>query len=179
MTVDALLDRLTTGGLLTDCEWVANEPRRSPRRAVSNSGIASSTVPTLVPFGTSTIAVYEQLPWWSRAAMERISRLGELKANWDSYGGRPIDPYCAMAAIQFVLSVLGPSIPTPAIVPLNRGGIQLEWHRRGVDLEVAVLSPVRYRVLFEDEESGEEIEQLIATDFQPLTALLARISHET
>lgn len=178
MTADALLDRPTPGDLLTDSDWIADEPRRSPRRAISNSGIASSAVPTLVPFGTMGIAIHEQLPLWSRSAIEQISRLGELKANWDSYGGRPIDPYCAMAAIRLVLSLLGPSIPTPAIVPLNRGGIQLEWHRRAVDLEIAVLSPVRYLVTFEDEESGEEMEQVIATDFQPLNALLARISHE-
>lgn len=177
MNAGALLDRLSPGALLTDSEWVADEAQRSFGRALSNRDIESSAVRTLVPFGAMRIAINGQLPLWSRAAIEQIGRLGELTADWDSYGARPIDPHCAMAAIRLVLSLLGPSIPTPAIVPLNRGGIQLEWHRRGVDLEIAVQSPVRYVVAFEEGESGQEMEQAITTDFRPLIALLARISN--
>ena len=84
----------------------------------------------------------DELPEWSRDVIQQISQLGDLGSNWDSYGGKPIDPYCAMAAIQLVLTVRDSSIPSPAVVPLNNGGIQLEWHQRGVDLEIAVHSPI-------------------------------------
>ena len=133
---------------------------------------------TAVSFGSTKLVVDEQLPPWSREAIEKIGQLGELKANWDSYGAHPVDPSCALAAIQLVLSYLGPSIPTPAIVPTNQGGIQLEWHRRRVDLEVAIVSPVQFIVTLEDEATGEELETVLTTDLEPLTPLLARIANE-
>jgi hypothetical protein len=96
----------------------------------------------------------ENCPPWSRELIVRVCELSSLPANWDSYGARPIDPSCAIAAIRLILSAVHPSIPAPAVVPTNRGGIQLEWHRGGVDLEIRIDSPTQFHVAFEDAKTG-------------------------
>jgi hypothetical protein len=108
--------------------------------------------------------------------MERVCELGNLPENWDSYEARPVDPRCAMAAIQLIMSVFGPAVPTPAVVPTSRGGVQFEWHREGVDLEIEIESPGRFHVVFEDVREDVETEETLTTDLQPLVRLLERIS---
>lgn len=51
-----------------------------------------------------------------------------LKAGWDSYGAKTITQESIDAAKQFLTSL--------HVVPTNKGGIQLEWHSCGVDVEV-------------------------------------------
>ena len=104
-----------------------------------------------------------------------ISELGDLEENWNSYGGRPVDPQCAVKTIIFLLSMLDADTPMPIIVPTNRGGIQLEWHRSGVDLEIEIESISRLHVFFADEESGEESEVTLTSNLQPVVPLLDRL----
>lgn len=52
--------------------------------------------------------------------------LVELPGNWDSYGSREI----TCAAIEAVASF--------SVVPLHGGGVQVEFHRDGFDVEIEV-----------------------------------------
>jgi len=52
-----------------------------------------------------------------------------------------------------VAEFLGPTTPPPIIVPTVRGGIQLEWHTKGIDIEVYVDS--RDSVSFFAERAGK------------------------
>ncbi len=97
-------------------------------------------------------------PAWFNSLLTKIGQIGELEENWDSYGARRIDPRCAEATTNLLLSVLNSDTPKPFVVPTSRGGIQLEWHRAGVDLEVEVESPARVNVFFEDYREGTEEE---------------------
>jgi len=58
-----------------------------------------------------------------------LDRIACLQADWDSYGAAAIDAR-AVAAVRRFLGYRW------AIVPLNDGGIQLEWHAGDVDLEL-------------------------------------------
>jgi len=49
--------------------------------------------------------------------------------DWDTYGADPLDDRAIEAAKRFLSH-------GPAIVPLNDGGIQLEWHIDDLDLEL-------------------------------------------
>jgi hypothetical protein len=129
-----------------------------------------------IAFAGGQLVFPEAPPAWFWPVLENICRLDELQENWDSYGGRPINPDCAAAAISLLLSVLEPDTPTPAIVPTNRGSLQIKWHRGGIDLEIEVQSPSRFRVAFEDEKTGEESDTTITTDLQPLMRLLERLT---
>jgi hypothetical protein len=74
----------------------------------------------------------------------------ELPPGWNSYNARPI----SKQNVNFALSLLGrimlPNTPSPDVVPTVRGGVQLEWHIHGIDMEISVLSPDDVRFLAED-----------------------------
>ena len=53
-------------------------------------------------------------------------QLRELKTDWNSYGSKPITD----AAISTIESF--------ATTPTNQGGIQLEIHRDGYDIEIEI-----------------------------------------
>ena len=57
---------------------------------------------------------------------EKIHQLAMLRSGWDLYGAEPI----TTAALD-VLHAL-------AVVPTVDGGVQVEWHVNGEDVEIAV-----------------------------------------
>jgi hypothetical protein len=92
------------------------------------------------------------------AAIRRLYSLTELRTGWNSYAARPIQPDVIDYVAQWIPTLLQ-STPEPAIVPRVRGGIQLEWHRNGVDLEIYVDSPTDIRFNAEDLNSCETAER--------------------
>jgi hypothetical protein len=83
---------------------------------------------------------------WFHDAVGRLENLASLAPDWDSYGAKAVAANMALAAVKFLAEVaaVAPSVHGPSIVPLSDGGIQVEWHRGGIDLEVA----------FSDDEPG-------------------------
>lgn len=65
-------------------------------------------------------------------ALNRASELLALRDNWDSYGSRAI-PH---AAVDGALRLRAAVATEPIMVPTNGGGVQLEWHNRGFDVEL-------------------------------------------
>src|SRR5712692_1526644 len=78
----------------------------------------------------------QPLPAWFDPLMQGFVDLLTLSPNWDSYGAGAIDPKVVLYAMTFMNSLLGPTTPAPRVVPLSSGGLQVEWHRQGIDLEV-------------------------------------------
>jgi hypothetical protein len=175
MSID-LEDRSASSEALSDAQW---KPRgtRPPRsgRFGSRTDITSAPRFVSIPFGHAALVFSEPPPAWSYDLLTGISKLGELEEGWDSYGARPVDPNCAVAAVGLVFSLLGPSTPKPYIVPTNRGGLQLEWHRNGIDLEIEIQSPSRLQVTFQDERTEEEIELTLTGNLRPLVHLVDRL----
>jgi hypothetical protein len=110
------------------------------------------------------------------AAARHVKRLLRLLPNWDSYGAKTIDRQRAETAIYLLWVAIASGVPTPAIVPTSDGGIQLEWHRCGVDLEIQVTSGTSLEVFFENISTGETYEDEIGVDLTPLRFLLNRVS---
>ena len=77
-----------------------------------------------------------QPPSWHEPLMRGVSALGQLPPNWDSYGAVPPDARIVARAVGFISRLLGPASPAPFVVPLATGGLQMEWHRNDIDLEV-------------------------------------------
>ena len=48
----------------------------------------------------------------------------------------PVDADVVNSAICLIVRSLNPEIPEPIIAPTNRGGLQIEWHANGVDMEI-------------------------------------------
>ena len=73
---------------------------------------------------------------WVQEVLAELQRLATLRPGWDGAGGRKLSPSAIQAAISFMNRMLSSSTLAPQIVPTSAGGIQLEWHSRGIDLEI-------------------------------------------
>lgn len=134
------------------------------------SGTWSNDELTGSVFGTG------RLPRWLAPARDRVSEIVQLPWGWDGHDGCPVKIDIAKFAIRFLLQVLAPESPAPQIVPLSGGGIQLEWHQNGVDLEIEIDAPNQVFVSFEDLESGMEFERSFSTDYGDLAPILRRLT---
>lgn len=110
--------------------------------------------------------------------ISRIVSFARLPPNWDSYHAKEVDPLLIESALQFLIQEIPRSLPLPSAVPTTAGGIQLEWHCNGVDLEIAFRSPRNLHVWFEDLIDGSESEFSITDDFLPLEPLFNRLSRK-
>lgn len=107
-----------------------------------------------------------------------INSLLTLEEDWDSYGASPVKLEFASTAIDLLQSVMHPNTPPPAIVPTAIGGIQIEWHTNGMDLEIEVESTSRINVWFDDSRSDVTWEAEFTSDLQRLTSAIAMLSRE-
>ncbi len=90
--------------------------------------------------------------------LKQLVSLLDLKENWNSYGAPPIDPGTLGFALAFLVRTMRDGTPRPAVLASPRGGLQLEWHEQGIDLEIKVLPGGRFRVYLEDLRTGEEVD---------------------
>jgi hypothetical protein len=109
-------------------------------------------------------------------SVEAVLDLLTLPAGWNSYSAEPVAQHTAIRAIRLLAELLGPDTPQGAVVPTVRGGIQLEWHTKGVNIEVYVESPDEVSFFAEDVAAGETVEEPLAGHEYELRSWLQRIS---
>ena len=117
----------------------------------------------------------QPLPAWFDFLMQGLVDLLTLPPNWDSYDARPIEYDLVQQALQFTNGVLRPFSPAPSVVPLSSGGLQLEWHRKGIDLEIVFDQDAQPFFCWQDRVSGEESEHALPQDEPLLRSILARL----
>ena len=129
-------------------------------------------------FDTSNASVglmQSDSPPWLQSVIAKFKQLALLAHNWDSYGAEPIplDPFKNAVSI---VNLLDPHAEPPEIVPLTDGGMQLEWHRNNIDLELELVVG-SVEVYFYDLVSleGKEYEIEIC-DLSNLQELIDRVS---
>lgn len=88
-------------------------------------------------------------------AIERMMELLKLPPGWNSYNAKPIEMENVKLAANILSLVMSHGTPVPHVVPLVRGGVQLEWHTRGINLEIEISSPEQVSFYAEDTRSGE------------------------
>lgn len=94
------------------------------------------------------------LPGWMVESARTILNFDALPPNWNSYGAPPIQQDTIFAAIHLLRQIVSSDTPQPAVVPTTRGGVQVEWHQGGIDLEIKVISSQRFSMSFEDLRAG-------------------------
>lgn len=146
--------------LLSDQAYRNRTPyRRVLRGAPVPSITMDASQPFIIHFGSEGFFKFDQEPpKWFLPLLTKVCELGNLPPDWNSYGARPIDPETAVSATMIMLNVMSAGDPQPAAVPTSRGGVLLEWHEGGIDLEVDVRSPSSVHVFFEDKGIEEEFE---------------------
>lgn len=165
---------------LTDQDWQAsNITSALPDRATLTGGTVGRREFRL-PFdgGELVVETVEDPPAWMEPMVQSLEKLLQLEPDWDTYGGSPIDPGCVAAALNLVSDILLDDTPAPSVVPTSRGGVQLEWHTCGVDLEVEFLSATRVCGLFEDTIDGTSWEKDLSSDLRPLVKAISRLSEQ-
>lgn len=117
----------------------------------------------------------QPLPGWFDPLMQGFVDLLTLPANWDSYGAGVIDTKLVDEAIDITNALLGPNAPPPRVIPLSSGGLQLEWHRHGIDLEIVFDRDDEPFFYYRNRASGEECEQGLREGRVQLRTLIAKL----
>ncbi len=109
-------------------------------------------------------------------ALDRACELQQLPRGWNSYGAEPVSDAAFRQTIEFLTAYVVRGIAGPVLVPTVRGGLQLEWHRRAVDIEVEVGPDGSVSWCAEDRRSGQEDEAVLTGHEGTVRAWLRRAS---
>lgn len=106
--------------------------------------------------------------------LSTFHQLAQLPPGWDSYSAQPLNSITVKRSLNLFPLLLSDEIPDPTLVPTADGGVQFEWHRFGVDVEIKVppSGPVSYAIT--DLETGEEREAEGTLDIDLILGVLNR-----
>ena len=74
--------------------------------------------------GTSHVCTYTPI---SEALWQRLGKLTQLEIDWGHYGSQPLAPTIVNDCINVLLLAWHYHLPEPFVVPLENGGLELEW----------------------------------------------------
>jgi hypothetical protein len=169
-----------TGGM-SDSDWrsvAGTNPNAMLRTTLSEPARQSwSGTYHLGECESLVVSVNGDPPNWVVPTLQSMGELLELPKNWDGYSARRVNPLHVIAAINLLTLVMTENTPIPSVVPTNCGGVQLEWHMNGIDLEIETLSSHRFMVSCDDSEVENEWE--LTADLNELIECLSRLSIRT
>lgn len=84
----------------------------------------------------------------------KLMELSLLEDNWDSYGGSAITKIALEKANLLLRALQAIQAVEPWIIPCGGGGIQLEWHRNGFDIEIEISPEGEVTELFYNEKTN-------------------------
>jgi hypothetical protein len=119
---------------------------------------------------------YNNPPEWLKETEETLRGLATLPEGWDSYGAKSIEPHVVDAAIELLHRIVQHNTPKPVVVPTNRGGIQIEWHTHGLDIEIEMTPHGGIRLFYDNPQENAEEEFELGLDLTPLTDLISKVS---
>jgi len=120
----------------------------------------------------------EAIPAWLAQTEEEIQAFLRLPENWNSYGARPIAPHTLRAAMELLNDIVRSDTPRPIAIPTAGGGVQFEWHTRGIDLEIEIDAAEQVGVFYADPAADEEWELVLGSEeLTPLCKPMERLSH--
>ncbi len=100
----------------------------------------------------------DELPHWAKAVLTSVADRWGCGSGWDGYNARPT----SQALVAELLNCLDLTIPpggaSPIVTPLSDGGVQAEWHKGDLTLEIVVSADEPARFYFHDPASGREEE---------------------
>jgi hypothetical protein len=140
------------------------------------TGFGAPSRTATLPFldGKLVVTCDGPLPAWLPAVVAKLDELANLPSNWNSYGATKMKRPCVLASLQLLVAVMCDGTPSPSVVPTTRGTILLEWHKRGIDLEIDVLGPDRFHVIAEAEGTEEEFE--VQADVTDIARFIERLT---
>jgi hypothetical protein len=115
---------------------------------------------------------------WEVEVVRALVKLAGLPAGWDSYGAPPLRRDAGHFALEILHGVMRPRTPAPQVVPSSAGGIQLEWHEKGIDLELHITAPYQWDLWFQDHQdpNSQPISLELTDDFSELKRPIALLT---
>ena len=126
------------------------------------------------PRATATTFLFEPVEEpWRRSVDLRLEKLSRYERGWDGYDAVPPSSSVIAYARSVLHSAMSPGTPAPSIVPMAEGGLQLEWHRNGFDIELAIFttSDVELSIEYPDDRESIEDKPLSNSHFELSKAL--------
>jgi hypothetical protein len=107
---------------------------------------------------------------WEVEVVRALVRLAGFSAGWDSYNAPPLRRDAGHFALEILQSVMRPRTPPPQVVPSAAGGVQLEWHEKGIDLELHIAAPYQWELWFRDlqDPTSQPLSLELSDDFSEL-----------
>lgn len=115
-------------------------------------------------------------PAWLDSTAKALADLLDLSRNWDTYGAPRVRPENVDTALDFAFSFFRVDTPAPSVVPTSKGGVQFEWHRNGIDLEIEFPDSVTISAAYENAMTGELWERDLAFDPKPFLDVVMLLS---
>jgi hypothetical protein len=113
---------------------------------------------------------------WQQDAYTRLIHLMSLGRGWDGSDSPAVRTEIATFAWNALSSVMTPQTPIPFIAPVAGGGVQLEWHVDGLDIELYIPQPSRAELYIEYHDGRDIVEEDLSSDFELLSSAIQEIS---
>ena len=85
-----------------------------------------------------------------RQSLNGLSRLRQLDDGWDGESAKALTDGACVTAISVLVALAIPAPPSAQLVPLQDGGVQIEWHAHGNDIEVGPIGGAHVFIVASD-----------------------------
>jgi len=170
--------------LISEREWVASShetssavtPTRGTTSEVPEKIFGSAFTPTPTRPDEVTIRVTPSAQARLERAFREMQSFAVLDAGWDSYGARLVQSDAILQTLRLLAVVFNTreDIADPMIVPTSEGGVQIEWDRDDVHLELEVRPSLEVDVYWERPD-GETWEGPLQNSQPSLLRFLQRL----
>jgi hypothetical protein len=80
----------------------------------------------------------------------RLEEFTRYPVGWNSYGAPPLRSDTKDFALSVLNTIMQPRTSLPHVAPSSVGGLHVEWHEKGIDLELHIIAPYDCDVWFSD-----------------------------
>lgn len=115
----------------------------------------------------------QELPPAVKSAFDSLEEFSQLPVGWNAGSGRALQRSAVPAALRMIFEGFK-RCAVPRLYPLSDGGVGIVWERAAVEFEVQVSCDGSLEALFEDAETGEEVEFPLGTAESAIQPYLER-----
>jgi hypothetical protein len=128
-----------------------------------------------VAFSTASYPLEPTSPAWLQPTIQSFLDLLQLPQDWDGYGANQMHEQIVQQALLLLVDVMDNGAPPPSVVPLSDGGVQVEWHRHGRNLEIEFPADEPAGFYYYEDNSATECEGPVARSYDQLQRYTASL----
>jgi hypothetical protein len=128
-----------------------------------------------VAFSAASYALKPVFPAWLQPTIQSFRDLLQMPPNWDGYAASQMDEQIVRQALLLLAEVMENDAPPPSVVPLSDGGVQVEWHRHGRNLEIEFPADEPPAFCYYEDNSEIECEGQVSRGYDQLRGYIASL----